>query len=162
MKKRLAIFGGEMFETIKYESREFVPIFNKVVNELYMDYEVYNFSIVKSLDFKRRMIETFTNSYNFSTVILEIGEIEVKQNYHEFNRNICEYKKTISDIIKTLVDKKIEVIIYLLQGNTKQILEMNKILVELSKVYKVKIAADKKQNYLFDKPKYMKMKLQYN
>lgn len=141
MKKRLAIFGGEMFETLKYESREYVPLFNRVVNELKMNYEVYNFALGnKNINFHAKLIENFLEQNNFSTVILGLGEYEVNKDLV----TIQEFTKRFRAILTYLATKKVEVIVYLLEGNSLNVKRINKEILDIVVDFEVKVAGLKK------------------
>lgn len=143
MKKRLVLFGDSVFQTIEYCEGEYVPIYNKMVNELALDYNVSNFSFRnKPISFHLRLIKSLMNQ-DFDEVMLAVGEYETSLNPQSLILLLEDFKRDLREMINFLVSYQVKVTLLLVPGKSL----VNKAILEIADEYRVEVRG---KNVMFE------------
>lgn len=86
MRRRIAVFGGSLFEEVRFENNTFNILNNKTVSDLKNKYDIDNYSC-KGLNSDRvlRLVKNINVNELYSTCIIALGENEVNDRLFELN-----------------------------------------------------------------------------
>ena len=86
MRRRIAVFGGSIFEEVRFENNTFNILNNKTVSDLKNKYDIDNYSC-KGLNSDRvlRLVKNINVNELYSTCIIAFGENEVNDRLFELN-----------------------------------------------------------------------------
>lgn len=86
MRRRIAVFGGSIFEEVRFENNTFNILNNKTVSDLKNKYDIDNYSC-KGLNSDRvlRLVKNINVNELYSTCIIALGENEVNDRLFELN-----------------------------------------------------------------------------
>ena len=93
MKKRIAIFGGSLFQDLRIEEERYIPTGMQTVIELAKEYDIDNYSMMgMSITRAKRLIEALPMQELYSDCILALGEADFDQ------------PKLFQEILEELID----------------------------------------------------------
>ena len=86
MRRRIVVFGGSIFEEVRFENNTFNILNNKTVSDLKNKYDIDNYSC-KGLNSDRvlRLVKNINVNELYSTCIIALGENEVNDRLFELN-----------------------------------------------------------------------------
>lgn len=86
MRRRIAVFGGSLFEEVRFENNTFNILNNKNIIDLKNKYDIDNYSC-KGLNSDRvlRLVKNINVNELYSTCIIALGENEVNDRLFELN-----------------------------------------------------------------------------
>ncbi|MDE6408239.1 MAG: hypothetical protein K2K48_02945 [Anaeroplasmataceae bacterium] len=100
MKKSIAIFGGSLFEDIKYVKGSYEPTSMQAVIKLAKEYNIDNYSLGgMKIERAKRLIELLPMKELYSDCILALGEADIE--------NPIEFESSLRNIIDYLQDQHI-------------------------------------------------------
>lgn len=148
MKKKIALLGGTLFTTIKDIKGEYIPIYNTIVNELSLKGDIYNFSIEnKNVKFYYDLATKLIDK-NFSDVTLALFDLESQYDTSFLKLALNDIKEDLIRLIEFFEELNIKVSLYLLKGNSKNIVLLNDLLIEVGHLYKINIIG-KNNTYVY-------------
>ena len=117
MRKSIAIFGGSLFEEMRYENNKFNVINNTMLIDLKKQYDVDNYSF-KGLNSDRvlRILENIETSKIYDSVFIALGENEKNDRLFEYN---------LSKIIKKLLSINVRPVLVGLPNNYDDFLKLD-------------------------------------
>ncbi len=100
MRKRIAIFGGSLFQDIKLENKKFIITHNQVSIKLSKNYDIENYS-VQGLTASRalRLIKAIPIQELYNDCILALGEWDME--------NPSAFEGTLKEIIQELLKNNV-------------------------------------------------------
>ena len=148
MKKKIALLGGTLFTTIKDIKGEYIPIYNTIVNELSLKGDIYNFSIEnKDVKFYYDLATKLMDN-NFSDVALALFDLESQYDTSFLKLALNDIKEDLIRLIEFFEELNVKVSLYLLKGNSKNIVLLNDLLIEVGNLYKINIIG-KNNTYVY-------------
>lgn len=148
MKKKIALLGGTLFTTIKDIKGEYIPIYNTIVNELSLKGDIYNFSIEnKDVKFYYDLATKLMDN-NFSDVALALFDLESQYDTSFLKLALNDIKEDLIRLIEFFKELNVKVSLYLLKGNSKNIVLLNDLLIEVGNLYKINIIG-KNNTYVY-------------
>ena len=79
MRKSIAVFGGSLFQDIRYENGEFIPTPMQSVIQLSKEYKIDNYSVMGlKMERATRLIKSLPMKGNYSDCILALGEEDLE------------------------------------------------------------------------------------
>lgn len=148
MKKKIALLGGTLFTTIKDIKGEYIPIYNTIVNELSLKGDIYNFSIEnKDVKFYYDLATKLMDK-NFSDVALALFDLESQYDTSFLKLALNDIKEDLIRLIEFFKELNVKVSLYLLKGNSKNIVLLNDLLIEVGNSYKINIIG-KNNTYVY-------------
>ena len=148
MKKKIALLGGTLFTTIKDIKGEYIPIYNTIVNELSLKGDIYNFSIEnKDVKFYYDLATKLMDK-NFSDVALALFDLESQYDTSFLKLALNDIKEDLIRLIEFFKELNVKVSLYLLKGNSKNIVLLNDLLIEVGNLYKINIIG-KNNTYVY-------------
>lgn len=148
MKKKIALLGGTLFTTIKDIKGEYIPIYNTIVNELSLKGDIYNFSIEnKDVKFYYDLATKLMDK-NFSDVALALFDLESQYDTSFLKLALNDIKEDLIRLIEFFKELNVKVSLYLLKGNSKNIVLLNELLIEVGNLYKINIIG-KNNTYVY-------------
>ncbi len=148
MKKKIALLGGTLFTTIKDIKGEYIPIYNTIVNELSLKGDIYNFSIEnKDVKFYYDLATKLMDK-NFSDVALALFDLESQYDTSFLKLALSDIKEDLIRLIEFFKELNVKVSLYLLKGNSKNIVLLNDLLIEVGNLYKINIIG-KNNTYVY-------------
>lgn len=100
MRKRIAIFGGSLFQDLMIENENYIPTGMQTVVQLAKDYDIDNYSMTGlNVTRAKRLIEGLPMQELYSDCILALGEADLSQPE--------AFRKKLEEIIDTLQNRHI-------------------------------------------------------
>ncbi|MDE6241580.1 MAG: hypothetical protein K2M08_04045 [Anaeroplasmataceae bacterium] len=138
MKKNIAIFGGSLFEDIKYVKGNYIPTSMQAVIKLAKEYNIDNYSLGgMEIDRAKRLIHLLPMKELYSDCILALGEADLE--------NPLEFDSSLREIIDYLQEQHIRP---LLVSLPKELMSDSKAIYIQDIIDK--IAVEKNVDYIYE------------
>lgn len=90
MKKSIAIFGGSLFQDIKYDKGKYIPTSKQSVIKLSNNYRIDNYSLEgMNIERAKHLIQKLPMKNLYSDCILALGEQDI-DNPELFEKSLCD------------------------------------------------------------------------